>query len=114
MDVLQWYYLHMVREQLKGTVSGFIEFIRERGVMGLAIGFVVGGAVSKVTTSFSTDILSPAIAYFFGGTERLSDLMLGTIAIGKFLATVIDFLVLALAVYLIFRVFGLDKLDAPK
>jgi len=104
----------MVREQLKGTFSGFVGFIRERGVMGLAIGFVLGGAVSKITTSFSTDIVNPTLAYFFGGTERLGDIMIGTIAIGKFLAAVVDFFILALVVYLIFKVLRLDKLDKPK
>jgi|SRR3989344_76911 len=104
----------MVREQLKGTVTGFIIFIRERGVMGLAIGFVLGGGVSKITTSLSADILNPLLAYFFGGTERLGDIMIGTVAIGKFLAAVLDFLILALVVYLIFKMLGLDKIDAPK
>ncbi|OGG77605.1 hypothetical protein A3B35_01015 [Candidatus Kaiserbacteria bacterium RIFCSPLOWO2_01_FULL_54_24] len=104
----------MVREQLKGTVAGFITFIRERGVMGLAIGFVLGGAVSKVTTSFSSDIVNPALSYFFGGTERLGDIMVGSVAIGKFLAAILDFFILALTVYLIFRVLKLDTLDKPK
>ena len=104
----------MVREQLKGTVTGFITFIRERGVMGLAIGFVLGGAVSKVTTSFSSDIVNPALSYFFGGTERLGDIMVGSVAIGKFLAAILDFFILALTVYLIFRVLKLDTLDKPK
>jgi large conductance mechanosensitive channel len=104
----------MVREQLKGTVAGFMQFIRERGVMGLAIGFVLGGAVSKVTTSFSSDIVNPPIAFFFGGTDRLGDIMLGSIAIGKFLASLIDFFILALTVYLIFRVLKLDTLDIKK
>ena len=104
----------MVREQLKGTITGFIEFIRERGVMGLAIGFVLGGAVSRVTTSFSSDIVNPTLSYFFGGTERLGDLMIGSIALGRFLAAILDFLVLALTVYLIFRVLKLDKLDKSK
>jgi len=104
----------MVREQLKGTIVGFITFIRERGVMGLAIGFVLGGAVSKVTTSFSSDIVNPALSYFFGGTERLGDIMVGSVAIGKFLAAILDFFILALTVYLIFRVLKLDTLDKPK
>ncbi len=98
----------------QGAINGFLDFIRERGVMGLAIGFVLGGAVSKITTSFSTDVLTPALGYFFGGTEKLNDLMLGSVAIGKFLATIIDFLVLALAVYILFKVLKLDKLDKPK
>ena len=101
----------MVREQLKGQVSGFIDFIRERGVVGLAIGFVLGGAVSKVTTSFSADVVNPSLAYLFGGTAQLSELMIGSIAVGKFLAATLDFLVLALTVYLIFKVLKLDRLD---
>lgn len=104
----------MVREQLRGTVAGFIDFVRERGVMGLAIGFVLGGAVSKITTSLSSDILNPLIAYIFGGTGRLGDIMIGTIGIGKFLAAVLDFFILALVVYLIFKMLRLDKLDKPK
>ena len=82
--------------------------------MGLAIGFVLGGAVSKVTTSFSSDIVNPALSYFFGGTERLGDIMVGSVAIGKFLAAILDFFILALTVYLIFRVLKLDTLDKPK
>ena len=31
-----------MREQLRGQVTGFLDFIRERGVMGLAIGFILG------------------------------------------------------------------------
>ncbi|OGG80185.1 hypothetical protein A3A39_02830 [Candidatus Kaiserbacteria bacterium RIFCSPLOWO2_01_FULL_54_13] len=104
----------MVRGQIRGTLVGFLEFIRERGVMGLAIGFVLGGAVSRVTTSFSADIVNPLLAYFFGGTERLSDIVIGEIAVGRFLAAVLDFLVLALVVYLIFRVLKLDTLDKKK
>ena len=104
----------MVREHLKGQVSGFIEFIRERGVMGLAIGFVLGGAVSRITTSFSADVVNPSLAYLFGGTERLTDISIGSIAIGKFLAAVLDFFILALVVYLIFKVLKLDQLDKKK
>ena len=104
----------MVREQLKGQVTGFLDFVRERGVVGLAIGFVLGGAVSKVTTSFSSDVVNPALSYFFGGTGRLSDLMLGSVAIGKFLAAILDFFILALTVYLIFKILKLDRLDKKK
>ena len=95
----------------RGAITGFLDFIRERGVMGLAIGFVLGGAVLKVTTSFSTDVLTPSLAYLFGGTEKLNELMLGSVAIGKFIATIIDFFVLALAVYILFKVLKLDRLD---
>ena len=66
----------MVREQIRGTITGFIEFIRERGVMGLAIGFVLGGAVSRITTSFSSDIVNPSLSYFFGSFDAWQDKLL--------------------------------------
>lgn len=93
----------------QGAVTGFIEFVRDHGVVGLAIGFVLGGAVSKVTTSFSADIINPILSSFFG-TERLADVMLGPISVGKFAAAVLDFFILAIAVYLIFKAFRLDRL----
>ena len=95
-------------------VVGFIDFVRERGVMGLAIGFVLGGAVSRVTTSFSSDVINPALVYLFGGTQRLGDFHIGTVAVGKFAAAIVDFCVLALAVYVLFKVLGLSSLDKPK
>jgi len=101
----------MVREQLRGQVTGFLDFVRERGVVGLAIGFILGGAISKVTTSFSGDIVNPLLVYIFGGTERLSDITIGSIALGKFLASLVDFFILALTVYLMFKVLKLNKLD---
>jgi len=101
----------MVREKIKGQVNGFLEFIRERAVAGLAIGFVLGGAVSQVTSSFTVDIVNPLLVYLFGGTQRLGDISIGLIGIGKFLATLVNFFILALAVYLIFKALRLDHLD---
>ena len=40
-------------------MKGFLEFVREQGVVGLATGFILGGAVSKVVTSLVTDIINP-------------------------------------------------------
>ncbi|HEY4519992.1 MAG TPA: MscL family protein [Candidatus Paceibacterota bacterium] len=104
----------MVREQIRGQLIGFVDFVRERGVMGLAIGFIMGGAISKVTTALSTDIINPIVALLFGSIQQLSDIAIGTITFGHFLATLLDFLVLAIVVYLMFKVLGLDRLDKPK
>jgi large conductance mechanosensitive channel len=103
-----------MKDKFKGQVTGFLDFIRERGVMGLAIGFIMGGAVSKVTTSLSSDVINPALGIVFGSTSRISDLVLGSIAIGKFIAAIVDFFVLAIVVYVLFKMLGLDKLDKPK
>lgn len=38
-------------------MKGFIEFIREKGVVGLAVGFILGGAVAKVVAALVTDLI---------------------------------------------------------
>lgn len=95
-------------------MQGFIQFIREQGVIGLAIGFILGGAVSQVVASFVKDIINPLIGLVWNSSEGLSGLMLGPIALGSFLSITINFLIIAAVVYYGFKGLGLDKLDAPK
>ena len=97
-----------------GHVAGFIEFVRERGVIGLAIGFVLGGAVQKTVTAFVTDIVNPLITLFTGSTDNFAKFSIGPFAVGDFISALIDFLILAAVVYFIFKGFGLHKLDKPK
>lgn len=106
-------------ETKKGSpVEGFVTFIREQGVMGLAVGFLLGGAVSKVVTSLVSDIINPIIGIFLGSTENLSaaTLAIGPIEIrwGSFLTVLIDFIVIALVVYFGVKGLGLDKVDKKK
>ena len=99
-------------------MKGFINFIREQGVIGLAVGFILGGAVSKVVASLVSDIINPLISVALGSTSNLKDagLQIGSVKIlwGSFIATAIDFIVIALVVYFGFRVLKLDKLDKKK
>ena len=92
-------------------VTGFTEFMRDRGVAGLAIGFVLGSAVQKMVASFVADIVNPLITLFTGSAENFANFKIGPFAIGDFLTTVIDFLLLAAVVYLVFKGFGLDKVE---
>lgn len=96
----------------------FMEFIREQGVVGLAVGFILGGAVSKVVASLVEDIINPVLGILLGaagGLETVS-IQFGTakIMLGSFLGVVIDFLVVALVVYYGVKGLGLDKLDKAK
>lgn len=92
---------------------GFIQFIREQGVVGLAIGFILGGAVSKVVGSLVTDIINPLLGLVLGGTG-LSDMMWGVVHAGSFISVIIDFLIIAAVVYFIFKKLGFDRLDVKK
>ena len=99
-------------------MKGFIDFIREQGVVGLAVGFILGGAVSKVVASLVDDIINPFLGLILGAAGDLSEaaFQLGpvTIQYGSFLATFIDFVVIALVVYYGVKWLKLDKLDKKK
>ena len=96
-------------------MSGFIDFIRKQGVVGLAIGFVLGGAVSKAVSALVEDIINPIVGSILvsaGGLET-AVLKIGNAQIlwGYFISVVIDFLIIALVVYLGFKWLKLDKID---
>lgn len=104
----------MVREYFKGHAVGFLQFMREHGVMGLALGFILGTAVSKVVVSFSSDIINPILAYVLGSADNLEKISIGSIHIGNFIGNALDFAIIAAVVYLLFKMLGLDKLDVKK
>ncbi len=103
-----------LRVPFKESLKEFSEFIRKQGVVGLAVGFILGGAVSKVVSSIAGDIIQPLIGYVFGSTDGLTALHLGAVMYGRFLANLIDFIILAAVVFYFFKWLRLDKLDAPK
>jgi large conductance mechanosensitive channel len=99
-------------------MKGFLDFIREQGVVGLAVGFVLGGAVSKLVASLVADIINPVLSVVLGVAGDLNEMVtvIGTVEIkwGSFLATFIDFLVIAVVVYVGIKILRLDKLDKKK
>lgn len=96
-------------------MKGFINFIREQGVVGLAVGFILGGSVSKVVSALVVDIINPVLGIVFGAAEGLkaASLRIGPVQMlyGDFLSALIDFLVIAFVVYFGVKIIGIDKLD---
>ena len=104
-------------------LSGFRDFLKNQGVVTLAIGFILGTAISKLVSSLVTDIINPLLSVALGGVD---DLNLQVIRIGKahihygtFLNNGIDFLTIALVVYVGVRLLGMDhekigKMDVSK
>lgn len=96
-------------------MKDFLNFIREQGVVGLAVGFILGGAVSKVVAALVSDIINPLLGIVLGAAEGLQTAVWtigpAEILIGNFIAVVIDFIVIALVVYFGVKKLGLDKLD---
>lgn len=99
-------------------MKGFLDFIREQGVVGLAVGFILGGAVSKVVAGLVTDIINPIIGVALGAAGELksASLAVGSVNIlwGDFLSILIDFVIIAVVVYFGVKFIGLDKLDKKK
>ncbi len=91
----------------------FFDFIRSQGVAGLAIGFLLGGAVQKLISAFVTDILNPILGIVFGVTSGIQGafLQIGPVKIlwGDFANAFIDFLILSLVVYVFVKAIGNGK-----
>lgn len=96
-------------------MSGFIQFIRKQGVVGLAVGFILGGAISKLVSALVGDIINPILGIFLGkvGGLAAASLTIGQVRIlwGDFLSVFIDFIVIAFVVYFGVKWLKLDKLD---
>lgn len=105
-------------------VKGFVDFIRTQGVVGLAVGLVLGGAVSVLVKSLIDNIVMPPLGLLLGSAEGIKGLAvtMGTTAAGKpavlnygiFLNDFINFMIIALVVYLIVHLLKLDRLDKKK
>lgn len=99
-------------------MKGFLNFIREQGVIGLAVGFILGGAVSKVVSALVTDIINPLLGIALGAAEGLktASLNIGSAKIlyGDLISVAIDFIIIALVVYFGVKILGLNKLDKKK
>lgn len=95
-------------------MKGFISFIREQGVVGLATGFILGGAVSKTVSSLVDNVINPIVGILLGKVA-LADKVLdvGGVALkyGAFISTLVDFVIVAGVVYFGVKSLGLDRLD---
>ena len=89
-----------------GFVAEFQAFLSKYGVIGLAIAVIIGGAAGKLVSSLVSDILMPVVTFFIpGGAWREATLTLGPIVmmIGSFIGNVIDFLIIAIVVFMIMK-----------
>lgn len=99
-------------------MKGFLNFVREQGVVGLAVGFILGGAVAKMVTALVNDLINPILSVILGAAGNLKEavFVLGSVKFmwGDFVSSLIDFLVIAFVVYYGVKVLKLDKLDKKK
>ncbi len=90
----------------------FKTFAMKGNVVDLAVGIIIGGAFGKIVTSFVNDILMPPLSVVTGGVN-FKDLKLNfsetvTWNYGAFLQSVVDFLIIAFAIFMMIKI--LNKL----
>lgn len=109
-----------MKKDKKGFITQFREFIMRGNVLDMAIGVIIGTAFGEITKSLVNDIIMPAIGLLLGDIDlskynyvfKEPVVVDGTvtdpgvvIGIGTFLVTIIDFLIIALVVFCIIKVF---------
>jgi large conductance mechanosensitive channel len=90
----------------KGAVAEFMDFLMKYQVIGLAVAFIIGAAASKMVTAAVTDVIMPIVAVLIpGGDWRTQVVMVGPVKflVGDFVGAIIDFLIIALVVFLIVK-----------
>ena len=111
---------------MKKFAEEFKKFIMRGNVMDMAVGVIIGGAFGAITTSLVSNVITPLLAALFKSpnpdalnfTLRAADEAAGTEAIvlglGTFLGTIINFLVIALALFAVIKAINKAKELAEK
>lgn len=91
---------------MAGLIKDFREFINQGSVMDLAVGIIIGSAFTSIVSSLVKDIFMPFIGAITGGIDfssmqvRIGD---ATITYGNFVDAVVQFVIIALVVFLLVR-----------
>ncbi|MEX0748890.1 MAG: MscL family protein [Candidatus Saccharimonadales bacterium] len=99
-----------MREELRG----FADFIRSKGVIGLAVGIIIGTVVTATVQSLVNDIFNPLVGLLLD----VDNLAAATFTIGEaelrwgnFVSTLVDLLIIAAVVYFGVKWLRLDQVD---
>lgn len=91
---------------MKQFFHEFKQFIARGNVMDLAVGVIIGGAFSAITTSLINDIIMPLLGIFTGSISFAAlsfEINGAVIAYGNFLQAALNFLVMAFVVFCLVR-----------
>lgn len=96
---------------MKKFFEEFKEFISKGSVMDMAVGIIIGGAFTAIVTSLVDDIISPLLGLFGGMNFDTLVAQFGgvTLTYGKFITAVINFLLIALVLFLIIKAMNKAK-----
>jgi large conductance mechanosensitive channel len=106
-----------------GMLQEFKEFAVKGNVIDLAVGVIIGGAFGKIVSSFVADVVMPPIGVLVGGVdftklavtlkEKVGDTPAVTLNYGNFIQTIVDFTIVALAIFIAVKMINsLKKAEA--
>jgi large conductance mechanosensitive channel len=94
-------------------MSEFKDFAMRGNVVDMAVGIVIGGAFGKIVSSFVNDVLMPPLGMMMGGVDfselavtlkaAAGDAAAVTLNYGTFVQTVIDFVIIAFAIFMVIK-----------
>ncbi len=90
----------------------FKDFAMRGNMIDLAVGIIIGGAFGKIVTSLVSDIMMPIINPLIPGGDWKTIQLGPGIKLGSFVGTVIDFIIVALTIFLIIK--ALNQLQKKK
>ncbi len=115
-------------KKIAGTVikdthmAGFVNFIREQGVVGMAVGLAIGTAVGDTVKKMVTAFIDPLVQLIVGSQQGLQSASFtleiagrkGEFLYGAFISSLITLVAVAFIIYAIIHFLKLDKLDKKK
>ena len=113
----------IVSAAIKDThMGGFVNFIREQGVVGLAVGLAIGTAAGDTVKKLVTAFIDPLVQLIVGSQQGLQSASFtvevagrrGEFLYGAFVSSLITLIAVAFVVYAIIHFLKLDKLDKKK
>ncbi len=111
-----------VEKLASGQAHGFLDFIRQQGVIGLAIGLAIGAAAGDTVKKLVEGFIAPVVQFIVGSQSNLEKATWTFEAFGReadfkwgaFVSSFITLLATALVIYLIIHFLKLDRLDKKK
>lgn len=113
-----------VKQAPKAHAHGFMDFVRQQGVVGLAVGLAIGTAATVLVKSIVDNMINPVVGALLPGSSDLNSKFfcvgsegaecVNKVAYGVVISNLISFLAVAAVIYFVVKGLRLDKLDKKK